>query len=221
MSGARGTNVVPMNQAAAPASYPAQLPFPYPGMGGFPAGCCPPGGMDALMQCYCDIQAAKNFIGKIVLDLMQTDPAFAQAMVDAIAASGAALPITGVTNGSDAQPGQVGEWVQMEPTFPLATGANSGLATIGTLGPGDWDCWMFGFSSAGFTSFTFTQAATPTQFSSGMSAWSNDAGTTNATISSTVVRCTTSVPVLIATNWDITTTGAGTLWLIFSARRMR
>ena len=104
---------------------PFPLPWATPGPGGqlpwLPPGCCPPGGMDALMKCYCDIQAAMAFISKIMIDLINNDPAVAQAMIAAIEKSGSTLPLVGVTNGSDAQPGQVGEWVHLVQTASYGT----------------------------------------------------------------------------------------------------
>lgn len=232
MSGARN-NVVPMNPqpAAAPAQsfYPAQLPMPYPGMfgGGFPAGCCPPGGMDALMQCYCDIQAAKNFIGKIVLDLMQTDPAFAQAMVDAIAASGAALPLVGVTNGAPAQPGQVGELVVMSTgDFTCAAGAQTQSLSVGVLQPGDWDCWFFGNMLGEAHDLAFELVPTPAGFQNSLN---TVIGVMSPQLAETPISTTTrgliSVPTLIviqsATNIGAAGPAPFTVSIDFCARRRR
>lgn len=138
-----GRNIVPMPRPAPQAA--PQMPMPNPMMwsgGGMPAGCCPPGGMDALLQCYCDVQAATAFISKVVIDLATNDPAFQKALVDAIAASGSNIPLLGVTNGTPAQPGQVGEYVQILQVAPYpATQGHVQSVTMGILQPGDWLAW--------------------------------------------------------------------------------
>ena len=69
-----------------PATIPAGqvIPFPLPWGSGTPPwlqqapGCCPPGGMDALMKCYMDIQAASCFIAQIMIDQINNNPAVKQ-----------------------------------------------------------------------------------------------------------------------------------------------
>jgi hypothetical protein len=53
-------------------------------------------------------------------------------------------PITGVVDGSDAAPGQVGEFLTAVGSFAYAAGAGSGVTSTGSISlinmpPGDWD----------------------------------------------------------------------------------
>lgn len=112
------------------------VPFPLPwGQ----TGCCPPGGMDALMKCYCDIQAATAFICSVMVQCVQNNPAVTQAIITAIENSGSSLPTLGVTNGSDAQPGQVGEFIPFDLAGTYPTGNSTQVLSVGVLPPGDWN----------------------------------------------------------------------------------
>lgn len=229
MSGRQtGTNVVPMPTAPAPAPAPMHGTWPPSGgWGGFPAGCCPPGGMDALLQCYCDIQAATAFISKVVQDLAANDPAFQQSLVDAIAASGSNIPLIGVTNGADAQPGQVGEWVQFIQNVTYTSAALSTTLTMGVLQPGDWDCWLYATDFSGFyNDVNYTLNPLPAGFVGNINAGNVQQSGTVASVSipSTTVRALTTVPSLIAVQLlinQIATGGGGTMDMVFRARRVR
>jgi hypothetical protein len=69
-------------------------------------------------------------------------------------AAGAAL--MGVTNGSDAAPGIVGEYIEAEPTFSIS-GAAAAVNTVpaAVLAPGDWDCQASILPSAGLKGLAF------------------------------------------------------------------
>lgn len=217
-----GSRVVPFPMSS---PVPMHTTWPMPA-GGFPAGCCPPGGMDALLQCYCDIQAAKNFIGAIVLDLMKTDPAFAEAMVQAFADTGAALPLTGVTNGVAAQPGQVGEFVEFEKnvSFPVTQGFTQNVS-MGVLEPGDWLAWAFVGQSVASNGMSYTLNPVPAGFSNNLSQQIAGTVTGLATVlDAPPVQALISVPSLI--NFSLTTNGdatgpAGTASVYFNALRVR
>lgn len=215
-----GSNIVPM-----PNMMPAagQMLWSNP----MPPGCCPPSGMTELMKCYCDIQAATAFISKVVQDLAANDPAFQQSLVDAIVASGSNIPLLGVTNGADAQPGQVGEWVIFEELVNFAaTQGHSQTITMGVIQPGDWDIWIYANSPSPVNSVNISINPYP----AGMSGvpQSFDISIAGAAITTSVapmVRLLTAVPVLlpvlIITNQQAAGPGAGTLTLFLSARRRR
>lgn len=135
----------PMNTVWPP-SNPSGTVIPFPLPWG-QTGCCPPGGMDALMKCYCDIQQASAFIGQVMLDQINNNPAIIAAIIAGIEKSGSTLPTLGVTNGAPAQPGQVGEWVNLGGNFNFSTTGGTGIVSVGVLQPGDWDL---------FTNATFT-----------------------------------------------------------------
>lgn len=205
-------------------SVPMNMTWPMPSL---PAGCCPPGGMDALIQCYCDIQAATAFISKIVQDLAASDPAFQQALVDAIAASGSALPLVGVTNGANAQPGQVGEFLDFEVPFNVPTAAQVNLPlTMGVLPPGDWDVWANAATSVFVTSLEILQTPVPVGFNHGLGAVIGGTGGAElVTLPAAAVRALISVPTLIVINVSSNNDGpgnvAGTGVVAVFARRRR
>lgn len=129
---------------------PPPLPWPYP-PGGIP-GCAPPGcPPSSLMQCYCDVQNASAFISAIMIDAINNNPAVTQAIIAAIQASGSNIPLIGVTNGTPAQAGQVGEYVQILQAVPYTSAqAQVQSVTMGILQPGDWLAWC----SMGTTTLT-------------------------------------------------------------------
>ena len=227
-----GSNVVPMPpHALAPASNPAQPPMPFPMWGGggslpWGPGCCPPGGMDALMKCWCDVQAATAFICSVMVQCVQTNPAVTAAIIAAIEASGSSLPLTGVTNGSDAQPGQVGEWVEYvaEPAYSGAIDQTV-VAPMGVLNPGDWDYWFQVSPSNTTTTVAAYINPLPPGFTSGLFA-TVDAGTGSqaTTLVSSTGRALISVPSLVtlqlSMNW-VAVSPPGTANCVFMARRRR
>lgn len=234
-----GTNVVALPNAhagAAPAATPpAGSPTMYPpwamnpiypippgpwGGTGAP-GCAPGCPPNSLMQCYCDIQNATAFISAIMIDLINNNPAVAQAMIDAIVKSGAALPLIGVTNGSAAQPGQVGEFVEFVQNVSVPSGTTSNqTVTMGVLQPGDWDCWGSAYFPMATTGLNLTQMTT-VGFQNGVDAAFFGGTGEVGTVATTTVQGLISVPTLIVMQVTIETTAAGTLSLGYFARRMR
>jgi hypothetical protein len=98
-----------------------------------------------LNACYDDIQQMKLVLTKVMTDLIKNDPDIVQAIIDQMQQTGTpAVPQLGVTDGSSAQPGQVGEVLSFTSTGTWS-GAQYGIAAanvmvnLGTLPPGDWD----------------------------------------------------------------------------------
>lgn len=195
------------------------IPFPLPwGQ----TGCCPPGGLDALMKCYCDIQQASAFIGQIMLDQINNNPAIIAAIIAGIEKSGSNLPLLGVTNGSEAQPGQVGEFIKYEVTIAFPTGSASQPITMGVLPPGDWDVWSYANVDEGLTSIGWNTNPTPAGFADQLLAGLGITGTEwLAMVVSNTTQATTSVPSLIAFTVLSTASTAGALGIVFCARRRR
>lgn len=232
MSSNMPSNVVPMPHATTPT--PAQPPMPFPMWGGggslpWGPGCCPPGGMDALLKCYCDVQAATAFICSVMVQCVQTNPAVVDAIIAAITASGSNVPLVGVTDGSNAQPGQVGEWVSVEvDNIPVvADAATTTQVNFGVLQPGDWDCYV-GFSDFASSPGNLFGLSPSTGFSNNMRGISLvGAGSSQAnTIVGFPARGSFSVPTLV--NFTVTTNyPAGPIqpgqsaFMIFMARRAR
>jgi hypothetical protein len=111
----------------------------------WPPNSVPPGCFSELArlnQCYNEVQMMEMILSKVVCDLATNNAAFQQCLVDAIAKSGSNVPLIGVTNGSLAQPGQVGEYYQNEVTQTINLPASTTVTTqftAGILPPGDWD----------------------------------------------------------------------------------
>lgn len=223
MSGTARSNIVPMMPQG------QMMPMPQGQMmSSFSAGCCPPGGdMSALLQCYCDVQAATAFISKVVTDLAANDPAFQKALVDGIAASGSNLPLIGVTNGSQAQPGQVGEYVEIEVSVPYTAATQTQTVTMGILQPGDWDVWQFCSFTTYVTGAQFNLAPVPAGFSHILfgASEASGSGTVGIVVVSAAAQASISVPTLVV--FSLTTNGtsagpaAGTANMFFCARRRR
>lgn len=80
--------------------------------------------------------------------------------------------VQGVTDGSNALPGMVGEWIQTETDFPYQgyPTVNQLTVSLGVLQPGDWDCFVtLAFPNndpIGTTGFYLNP--TPPGFSTGM-----------------------------------------------------
>lgn len=219
------SNVVPMPANGAPPTTP--VPWPQPGMWPMPsgvAGCCPPSN---LMQCYCDIQNATAFICAVMVDCINTNPAVTTAIIDAIAKSGSNLPLLGVTNGTPAQPGQVGELVVFASGDISATaGPQTQSITMGVLQPGDWDCWFFGNMLGEAHDLAFSLTPQPAGFQNNLN---TVLGVMSPELAETPVSTTTqaliSVPTLIViqaqTNIGAPGPGPFTFALDFIARRRR
>lgn len=201
---------------------PTVMPFPLPWGG---TGCCPPGGMSALMQCYCDIQQASAFIGQVMIDQINNNPAVAEAIIAAIEKSGSNLPLIGVTNGADAQPGQVGEWVMLinqsiaYPTTPFSTSVS-----LGVLQPGDWDGQLALYSPDPLTGANILLNPLPQGFEGLFQSFLiGDAS--SSVIETPVFRINCSTPQLIVAeiffNQAAPAPSAGTAQAWFTARRAR
>lgn len=185
---------------------------------------CPPGDLDALMACYNDVNAAMDFLSRLIIDLINNNPAVAQAIIQAIEKSGSALPLLGVTNGTPAVAPQVGQYVQLTGTLDYTATVTSANLSLGVLPAGDWDGWLWA---------TFTSATQGAQFSlnplpPGFAA--NPVASTNAVIMpatavlfSMQVGALTSIDSLIVANTSVAATSgqSGTMTVYFAARRRR
>lgn len=196
------------------------IPFPLPwGQ----TGCCPPGGMDALMKCYCDLQQASAFIGQVMLDQINNNPAIIAAIIAGIEKSGSNLPTVGVTDGSNAQPGQVGEFVYMAAPAPFGTGTS--MLNLGVLQPGDWDCWAWMDNQDGtVTTIESFLNPLPAGFSNNMNAFTySGTPAEDLTLVQPAARANITVPTLLVFQFNVTgfTPPNGFTNQYFAARRRR
>jgi hypothetical protein len=220
------TNVVPL-----PGTGPMLYPPPNPN---YPAGHSPwpqPPScfsqLSALNACYDSVQMMEQILAKVMTDLVTNNKAVQNAIVAAIAASGSNVPLIGVTNGSDAQPGQVGEFHAFTITVNFGTGTVQQTINMGTLQPGDWDVWAWAqpgiVAPSVVEDMSFYLFPQPAGFSNTLSGAIWDAtsgGNLNVVVSSTC-RASISAPVPLVFNFETITTGAGNATFQVEMRRAR
>lgn len=138
---------------------------------------------------------------------------------------------TGVTDGSNAQPGQVGEFMRFSVNVPFtATTLTNVNVQLGTLSPGDWDCWSGLETGQGTGPTSILLSPAPPGASNLMHAalgsFTNPATLEWSILSGPQCRISSSVPSLIAMQVFIDNTGqtgvqAGTAVVWLEARRRR
>lgn len=198
---------------------PAPGPWGRPPAGAWPP--CPPGppgpwprppGPWQLEQCWEDVRATKNFLRRMLADIIAEDPSLI----------GLSQPIIGVTDGTQPQPGQVGEYVQFDGTVPIAAGTSTQSLSVGVLSAGDWDCWTWGYPSVGVDGLSWGLAPVPAGFNGNMltAFWLSIPEW--AIISSYQTRALTTAQSLIAFSLTVTNAAAaGNFSVSFAARRRR
>jgi hypothetical protein len=182
-----------------------------------------------LNQCYNSVQMMEAILAKVMTDLVTNNTAVQQAIVAAIAASGSNVPLIGVTNGSNAQPGQVGEFlIFTNPSIPIPASQVLGATypTL-TLTPGDWDVWAWCESNyviEGLAIELSSPVSGAAYVSNGMNAsqWPDAATSLNwLNVSSPTCRVSTAAAVVLIfliSSWSTTVT---TALLQVEARRVR
>lgn len=180
--------------------------------GSWPPGCscgCNPcqcgGGWGGLMQCWQDLSQFQQFLQCM---LSQAGP----------------ISLQGVTDGSDAKPGYIGEFVNFTSgSLSFPTTSNTQTISIGVLSPGDWDCWA-NTTDMDVHDATMTVNPQPTGFSSDMYVATGSAAEL-VTLVSPMVRASLTVPTLVpiqlVTNQFAAAATASGCIIGFSARRVR
>lgn len=141
-------------------------------------------------------------------------------------------PIVGVTDGSDAAPGQVGEYVtaQASRTYPASPSNTTSSVSVMVIQPGDWDIYAMLQATNYIDGLVFTPATPivglgPTLQGSMVSAADTAAAISEYPIVTGMARGNFAVPTLMAMNVQVVmqTAGlvAGTAYLTMWARRMR
>lgn len=185
---------------------------------------CAPGDMTGLIQCYDDLANASELIAKLMIDLINNDPAVAQAIIDAITKNGYALPVLGTTNGTPAITPQVGEYVQFTGTLAYTSSVASALLSLGVLPPGDWDCWLWATFSSVTAGAQFQLLPLPAGFAANPAASSVSATwPPQIILSSMTVRALTTIDSLIVADTAVVASSgqSGTMTVNFGARRRR
>lgn len=118
---------------------------------------CPPPNIDGLLSAWNELARFKCLIGEMV--------------DDAIRRSGGPLktgPIWGVTDGSAAKPGQVGEIYINQQQFSFGAATQTQIVTAGILSPGDWDCNVTVWADVFTTGIGFYLSPPPAGVTTGM-----------------------------------------------------
>jgi hypothetical protein len=166
------------------------------------------------MQCWQDLAQFQQFLQCM---LAQAGP----------------IALQGVTDGSNALAGNIGEYIILSGSLPYAAypTATSGVVSVGVLPPGDWNITgnMQASSLTGPASFHLTPV--PVGMSNQMWAVTNvfttaGASEENIALNAQAARGNFSVPTLLAFTIGInqgvaSTLPAGTATLTLEARRMR
>lgn len=181
-------------------------PFPPPGPS---CSCNCDGGFNQAVDCWQQIANFKAFLQQM---LTQIGP----------------IPIQGVVDGSDAKPGNVGEYFRVQVTQAVPIGPTQQPVSLGVLPPGDWNYWIFALYQAPVTSGEFWINPLPAGFSDALftfvftgtafdPAW--------MTVTSSIGRASITVPTLVAitlmSNYAGNAAAATTAQVTLAARRMR
>lgn len=127
--------------------------------------CCPPGWSEEALACWRQMQELMAIIRATVapdIERLERQIASLQRQLNAVT--------LGVTDGSNAAPGHIGEYLMFTTTatyaaYPTVTDKN---VTLGTLGAGDWLCFLTtAFTTAVGTAATYLDPV-PSGFSNGM-----------------------------------------------------
>src|SRR5262249_25324618 len=175
-----------------------------------------------LNQCFDEIKAMQDILVKVICDLAATNPDFQKCLADGIAASGSSLPTLGVTNGSPAPPGQVGEFISTTQAVPVTTALTHQFLQGAILQPGDWDVWAWASAPATATSMAFLLSPTPTGLSNNMTGELNNPTTiAGATAIGITARALISVPTLLVFDFAAQFPVAANATFSLEARRRR
>jgi len=88
-----------------------------------------------LNACYDSVQVMEQILSKVMLDLIQNDPAVMQAILSSIGTSG----IPGVVTGLPAAAGMVGQVISGQVLAQAFAASGPTTVTPLTIPPGDWD----------------------------------------------------------------------------------
>lgn len=193
--------------------------------------CCPPSGFSAVagaQACYNQSQSLYNLVSQVVSDIFAKNPG----IIPQPPPSAGSGPIIGVTDGSSAAPGEVGEFATGSGTM-----AYSGTASANVIGsisplvlqPGDWDIGAYMTFTSPVGGAYYILQPVPPGASNPMQAWGTDVGAAGFGIEYEVLvgasaRGSFSVPTLLAFYVVVgidANANSGTAELVVSARRRR
>ena len=132
-------------------------------------------------------------------------------------------PIIGVVDGSDAKPGEVGEWHLFTQVIAVPVTYQVTPVGMGVVPPGDWDCSVFAEADVFVSALGFYLGPTA-GVSGALSALSTPVGGNLARVNSSIARLLVSVPTLVVLNLEsnnLAGGSAGNVTATLTARRMR
>lgn len=181
-------------------------------------------------SCYDQSQALYNLVSQVVSDIFMKNPGIIPSPPPGVGSG----PILGVTDGSNAAPGEVGEFIQL--TGQLAYAAyptnTTGVISLGVIPPGDWDFDVSVYYSSFIGGTNFILSPGPAGISNGMAGISAELSfTTPGTFENVLVigqaaRGSFAVPSLMAFGIQVNQgqasgLAAGTATMYLEARRAR
>jgi hypothetical protein len=139
------------------------------------------------------------------------------------------VPLQGVTDGSDAKAGYIGEYMKASVNVNYAASVvTTTTASVIVIPPGDWNLWAYGQISAPVGSVFYEASPMPAGLSNALGSYigsGDPAAATYASPNTPVARGSFTVPTLIAFSVRVDQlTGslpAGYMILSVEARRMR
>jgi hypothetical protein len=176
-----------------------------------------------LNNCYNQVQMMEAILAKVMTDLVTNNTAVQQAIVEAIAASGSNVPLIGVTNGSNAQPGQVGEYIEVQNMVSVPTGYSQTPQSF-QLGAGDWLVIMMATPpGADVTNINYGLYPPPAGASTALAGALSlvTGGPEYAYVVGTPGRCNFTAPTLLPFQFSVTATTATSIAFLMQAWRMR
>lgn len=180
--------------------------------------------------CWDQSQALYNLVSKVVTDIFATNPG----IIPAPPPSAGSGPIHGVTDGSNAQPGDVGEFFQVSPSFTFAAYPNNTTTTVSAavLQPGDWNLASALSFGVAVGPVSWALSPVPPGLSNAMNGYAVDLNPNVTFFAETGIitgfpaRASVSVPTLLAFSVNVGQSAlasltAGTGYLILEGRRAR
>lgn len=213
--------------------WPPQPPFPCPPQPGCGPQPMPPSCFSQVAKadaCWDQSQSLYNLVSKVVMDIFTKNPG----IIPPPPATAGSGPIIGVTDGSTAAPGEVGELLTQTTNGTMSTGTPGITGAAITLTPGDWNVQSeitisdltAGFYFNGMLYSLMNGTTVLAQFSLENNFTSNVGGWVSGIFPTNLAAVSTSVPLLLtgsATIYGIfgTGTGSAAYSIVTKARRMR
>jgi hypothetical protein len=197
-----------------------------------PSGCAPPSCFDWISKansCWDQSQQLTDFLTNVIEDIFQQNPG----IIPPPPPSAGTGPIIGVTDGSDAAPGEVGEFVTAFTSFNFAAYPTdtAGSVSVLVVQPGDWDLRVFTNFSTAIGGVAVYLSPSPAGISNNMFGSVTVLGTTTPDIEGVYLigataRGNFTVPTLLAFSYNVlqsqnSVLAAGTGTVTVEGRRLR